>query len=61
MKKVTVIKKIKSAYCGKCNITANGSTGKRRGCSSCNGTGEYKDYYYIITVGNIAFGMDTLK
>jgi len=30
-------------------------------CKRCNGNGKYRDYYYIMIVGKIAYGMDTIK
>ena len=61
MTKVEVIKKIRNQMCGRCHKTINGKTSKRKGCCSCNGTGNIKDYHYIMIVGKYAYDMDTLK
>ncbi len=59
--KVEVIKKEIASVCGKCNKTVNGIAGKRKGCTSCDSTGKYKDYHYIMIVGKYAYDMDSLK
>jgi DnaJ-class molecular chaperone len=59
--KVEVIKKERQMICGRCTKTANGTTGKRKGCPSCGGKGTYTDYHYFMIVGKNAFDMDTIK
>jgi DnaJ-class molecular chaperone len=59
--KVTIIKKTRTSSCGRCHTTVNGIKCKREGCTSCNGTGRYPDYHYMLIVGNIAMDMDTIK
>jgi hypothetical protein len=61
MKKLKVIKTITNHPCGICSKTIGGTAVKREGCISCKGTGKYKDYHYIMIVGNIAIDGDTLK
>jgi len=58
MKKVKVIKKILKSPCACCFRKGEKPD---KNCKSCKGTGVYKDYYYILCVGKIAYGMDTLK
>jgi DnaJ-class molecular chaperone len=59
--KVEVIKKERQMICGRCTKTANGTTGKRKGCPSCGGKGTYTDYHYYMIFGNQAIDMDSLK
>jgi DnaJ-class molecular chaperone len=61
MSKIKIIKKERNMICGACHKTLNGITGKRVGCPACNGTGNIKDYHYIMTVGKFAYDMDTIK
>lgn len=56
--KLKVIKKIKKSIC-MCCFKNNQKPDKN--CTSCKGTGIYKDYHYIMIVGKIAFDCDTLK
>jgi DnaJ-class molecular chaperone len=59
--KVTTIKKVRNQPCGRCNIKAKGNPKVRKDCIRCNGTGNIKDYHYIMIVGNMAIDMDTVK
>ena len=56
--KVKVIKKILKSPCT-CVCPNNQKPDKT--CKSCEGTGIYKDYHYIMIVGKTAYDMDTLK
>ena len=56
--KVEVIKKMLEAPCA-CSFRKGQTPDKN--CKSCNGTGVYKDYHYIMVVGKVAYEMDTLK
>lgn len=58
MKKVKVIKKILKAPCA-CTCPDNKKPDKN--CKSCNGSGIYRDYHYVLIVGKTAWDMDTLK
>ena len=55
--KVEVIKKILTAPCGCCFKGEEPD----KNCTSCKGKGIYKDYHYIMIVGNTAYDMDTIK
>jgi len=61
MKKLEVIKKIIKTPCYCCSISQYGKTIPRKNCKTCNGTGIYKENYYIHIVGKYAFGGDTIK
>jgi len=61
-----VIKKVRKMSCGRCHKTANGITGKRKGCPNCKGKGNYEDYHYyhIVTDKNgnqFCYDGDTIK
>jgi len=59
--KVKVIKQERTSPCGKCHKTIGGIAGKRKGCTSCGGTGKYKDSHYIMIAEKYAYDMDTIK
>ena len=56
--KIKVIKKILKSPCA---CTCPNNTKPNKKCKSCKGSGIYKDYYYILCVGKVAYGMDTVK
>jgi hypothetical protein len=56
--KVEVIKKITKASCMCC---FKKGTKPDKNCTSCKGTGIYEGSHYIMTVGKIAYDMDTIK
>ena len=56
--KLKIIKKRLKSLCYSCEGT--GKIGKKK-CRTCNGTGIYKENYYIHIVGKYAFGGDTIK
>jgi hypothetical protein len=59
--KLEVIKKISPTLCYCCSEGLCGKPRAKKGCPACKGTGKYKEYHYIMIVGNIAFDGDTLK
>ena len=59
--KVEVIKTYTELPCYACNSSIRGKTKKRNKCKACDGTGIYKEYHYMMIVGNNAIDMDTLK
>jgi hypothetical protein len=56
--KVRIIKKILKSPC-MCVCPNNKKPNKK--CTSCKGTGIYRDYHYVMIVGKTAWDMDTLK
>jgi len=61
-----IIKKIFKYPCYCCRQSVRGQTAKRETCTTCEGTGYFKDeiYYHIITDKNgkqYAFDADTIK
>jgi hypothetical protein len=56
--KVRIIKKILKSPC-MCVCPNNKKPNKK--CTSCKGTGIYRDYHYVMIVGKTAWDMDTIK
>ena len=59
--KVTVIKKVRNQSCGACHKTATLAAEKRAGCERCGGTGNIKDWHYVMIVGKYAYDMEFVK
>lgn len=59
--KEEITKKIVKTPCYMCNESLRGQKKPRKGCKECNGTGQYKEYHYIISDGKNAVDADTLK
>jgi hypothetical protein len=56
--KVEMIKKILKSPCA-CTCPNNCKPNPK--CTSCGGSGVYKDYHYFMIVGKTCYDMDTIK